>query len=88
MRKWKTYNTIFYVWNIAHVRVYYGVFVHMQVAFEIQMLSTLAINCQGNVRTFMFASEIHQQKKCKSQQKPFAKSYDFIFEPFQLDEKH
>ena len=66
------------------------------------MLSTLAINCQGNFRIFMLASEIHQQKKTQESAETFvycagnsfriplhfAKSYDFIFEPFQLDEKH
>ena len=50
----------------------------------------------------MLASEIHQQKKTQESAETFvycagnsfriplhfAKSYDFIFEPFQLDEKH
>ena len=33
-------------------------------AFEIQVLSTLAIKCQGSFRIFQLASAIHWQKKC------------------------
>ena len=32
-------------------------------AFKIQVLSTLAIKCQGDFRIFQFALPIHQQKK-------------------------
>ena len=33
-------------------------------AFEIQVLSTSAIKCQGDFRIFQFASAISQQKNC------------------------
>ena len=43
-------------------------------AFEIQMLSMLAITCRGMFRIFLFASAMHQQKNCRKPSRNLCRS--------------